>query len=650
MSVQFGKCNFDGKPVDPQDVDEVRPVLAPYGPDGEGYICKDNFAVLYRAFHTTKESRLEVQPYVSDSGFVLTWDGRLDNREELIAEMSSDAFRESTDLEIVAAGYQRWGTNAFAKLIGDWALSIWNPKDRSLMLAKDFVGTRHLYYTVEKNEVTWCSILDPLVLFGSRPFRLEQEYIAGWITFFPAPHLTPYVGIHSVPPSCFVSFRTTQQTTVKYWDFDPAKRIRYRSDSEYEEHFRSAFQNAVRRRLRSDAPVVAELSGGMDSSTVVCTADKLLAHGAAETPRLSTVSYYDDSEPAWDERPYFSRIEEQRGRVGCHIDASNHELFPADERSFRATPGSGGCASAAARKLAEYLLEEGGHVVISGTGGDEIMGGVPTPIPELENLLATVRFRVLAHRLKVWALHRRVPWFRLFAQTVNGFLPVNRTHAARRLHGIEWLNRSFADRNKVALQGYVERLQVFGPLPSFQENISALNVLQRQLGCQVLAQSPLYEKRYPYLDRCLMEFMFAIPREQVVRPGQRRSLMRRAMSGLVPAEILNRRRKAFVLRAYLDAIVSQRNRLMSVCDRMVSGSFDIVDAQNFRLAIERAPNDPNFPLVALLRTLNIEFWLRSICEAGVLSESDANTAEGESASGRLLLSERSSLQHERSAS
>ena len=126
--------------------------------------------------------------------------------------------------------------------------------------------------------------------------------------------------------------------------------------------------------------------------------------------------------------------------------------------------------------------------------------------------------------------------------------------------------------------------------------------------------------------------------------------MRRAMSGLVPAEILNRRRKAFVVRAYLDGIVSQRNRLMSVCDRMVSGSFDIIDAQNFRLAIERAPTDPNFPLVALLRTLNIEFWLRSICEAGVLSKSDANTAEDDSASGRLFLSERSSLQHERSAS
>ena len=94
MSVQFGKCNFDGKPVDPRGLDEVRPVLAPYGPDGEGYICKDNFGILYRAFHTTKESRREQQPYILASGAVLTWDGRLDNREELIGQLAGELSRD----------------------------------------------------------------------------------------------------------------------------------------------------------------------------------------------------------------------------------------------------------------------------------------------------------------------------------------------------------------------------------------------------------------------------------------------------------------------------------------------------------------------------------------------------------------------------
>ena len=145
MSVQFGECNFDDKVVDPRDLEEIRPALAPYAPDGEGYICKDNVGIVYRAFDTTTESHHETQPHVSMSGFVLTWDGRLDNREELISEMASKVSRESTDVEIVAAAYGRWRNNAFARLIGDWAASIWDPNDHSLVLAKDFLGTRQLY-------------------------------------------------------------------------------------------------------------------------------------------------------------------------------------------------------------------------------------------------------------------------------------------------------------------------------------------------------------------------------------------------------------------------------------------------------------------------------------------------------------------------
>jgi asparagine synthase (glutamine-hydrolysing) len=186
MSVQFGRCNFDGKPITPVDLEEVRPVLAPYGPDGEGYICQDHIGVLYRAFHTTKESRNEVQPYTSTSGAVITWDGRLDNREELIGLLNQGSLVTSTDLEIVAAGYEQWGTGSFARLIGDWALSIWDARNRCLILAKDFIGTRQLYYSVGRDHVTWCTILDPLVLFAGHSFKLQREYLAGWLAWFPS--------------------------------------------------------------------------------------------------------------------------------------------------------------------------------------------------------------------------------------------------------------------------------------------------------------------------------------------------------------------------------------------------------------------------------------------------------------------------------
>jgi asparagine synthase (glutamine-hydrolysing) len=617
MSIQFGKCNLDGKPVDPKDLDQVRPMLAAYGPDGEGCICRDNFGILYRAFHTTKESRNEVQPCVSASGAVITWDGRLDNREDIIGQLHGDIAPASTDVDIVAAAYDQHGIGSLARLIGDWALSIWNPKDQSIILANDLVGTRHLYYSIENDQVTWCTILDPLVLFAGHSFRLEEEYIAGWLSSFPAPHLTPYVGIHSVPPSCFVRMGKGTHSVNKHWDFDPAKRIRYRDDAEYEDHFRVVFAQSVRRRLRSDHPVLAELSGGMDSSSIVCMGDALLSDGMAETPRLDTISYYDDSEPGWNERPYFSKVEEKRGKTGCHIDASSHELFLVGDWQFLATPASGSHTAGPTRMFEECMLARGSRTVLSGTGGDEVMGGVPTPIPELEDLLASARFGRLAHRLKLWSLDKRVPWFHLLAETIGAFLPPGWTRARTHRQPAPWLNQSFANRNRVVLQGYDGRSKLFGPLPSLQENLSALNALQRQFGCEPARKGTLYEKRYPYLDRDLMEFIYAIPREQIVRPGQRRSLMRRSLAGLVPEEILNRKRKAFVVRAHIDAISKQWAGVMEICDEMASSSLNIVDANRFREALQLGLHDPHFPVVSVLRTLNIELWLRNIREHGI---------------------------------
>src|SRR5256886_1597673 len=235
MSVQFGKWNFDGQPVAPEYVKRVSATLAPYGPDSEEHYSKDGVSILYRAFHTTKESHLEILPHISPSGAVITWDGRLDNRKELISELRNSLMADHTDVALVAAAYERWDENCFGKLLGDWALSIWNPKERSLLLAKDPIGTRHLYYWIGSEQITWSTILDPIVRFAGKNFDLDKEYVAGWLSsvMYPAVHLTPCVGIYSVPPSSHVLLRPGKHIVSKYWDFDPDKRIRYRLDAEY---------------------------------------------------------------------------------------------------------------------------------------------------------------------------------------------------------------------------------------------------------------------------------------------------------------------------------------------------------------------------------------------------------------------------------
>jgi asparagine synthase (glutamine-hydrolysing) len=618
MSVQFGIWNFEGQPPAPNYIEKVSAALAPYGPDSNESYSKDGVRILYRAFHTTKESRREKQPHLSSTGVVITWDGRLDNRLDLISELRDSATVNSTDAAIVAAAYEKWGANCLAKLIGDWALSICNPRERFVLLAKDAIGTKHLYYSFDDRQLTWSTLLDPIVRFAGKTFALNEEYIAGWFSMFPAVHLTPCIGIHSVPPSSSVLLRPGKHTISKYWDFDPSKTIRYRNDAEYEEHFRSVFATAVQRKLRSDRPVLAELSGGRDSSSIVCMADTVLGRGTAETPRLDTISYYDDSEPNWNERPYFTKVEEKRGHTGWHVNvgAQDPEKIPTPEPlaesahgRFVPTPGYDGRTSPQIRLC---LASQRNRVVLSGIGGDEVMGGVPTAVPELENLLARAQFAALAHQLKVWALEKRKPWFHLFWEAARGFFPPALVGVPKYMRPAPWLQSRFVRRYRAALTGYPSRTKLFGPPPSFQENVGTLDALRRQLARTALPFEPPYEKRYPYLDRDLLEFMFAIPREQLVCPTQRRSLMRRALVSIVPDEILNRKTKAFVVRSPMIAISNDWANLMGMTQNMLSSSLGIVDSDRVSEVLQKVRRGEEVPMIALRRTLCLEEWLKDL--------------------------------------
>jgi asparagine synthase (glutamine-hydrolysing) len=616
VSVQFGRWNFDGKPISSEYMERVSTLLRPYAPDGITVHEKENVRLVLGAFHTTKESRSESQPYLSCSGAVLTWDGRLDNRSELIGYLHDVVNPGSTDVAIVAAAYDRWGINCFARFLGDWALSVWDENDHSLILAKDLVGTRHLYYLLARNEITWATILDPLLLFAGQSLALNEEYIAGWLSFFPAAHLTPYVAIHSVPQCSFFRLKRGKQTVQRYWEFNPGKTIRYRSDEEYEKHFRTVFADAVARRLRSDSPVLAELSGGMDSSAVVCMADAVMNEGRSETSRLDTLSYYDDSEPNWNERPYFTAVENKRNRIGFHIDVSSErDIIPEYETDRVAPAPDARKLNVSGKQLRACLNEHRNRVLLSGIGGDEVLGGVPTPIPELADCMARAHFKTLAHQMITWALVKRDPLLHLLAATIRAFLPVSIAGVPTHRRPAPWVESKFARRYRAVLAGYQARLRIFGPLPSFQENLVTLGALCRQLSCSTLSRDPLYERSYPYLDRDLLEFLFAIPREQLVRPHQRRSLMRRALVGIVPDQILNRKRKAFVARGPLVALCKEWPAIVALTQSMVSSSLGFINGKDFVQSMQNAHNGEDVSVIALIRTLQIELWLRHLSQS-----------------------------------
>lgn len=246
------------------------------------------------------------------------------------------------------------------------------------------------------------------------------------------------------------------------------------------------------------------------------------------------------------------------------------------------------------------------------------MGGVPTPSPELRDLLVTAQYTVLAHKLKVWALETRKPWIHLLWDASSGFFPPALL-CKKVMQTAPWFRRDFIARHSGALNGYPSRIRVFGPLPSLQENLLTLDALRRQLAHTTWACEPPFEKCYPYLDRDLLAFLFAMPREQLVRPKQRRSLMRRALAGIVPEVILNRPTKGFVARAFRVAIQNDWTELQRLTDNMLSASLGYVTTERVLAALCKARSGTPVNIIALKRTIFIEYWLRTLRTFGVVN-------------------------------
>src|SRR5579884_354158 len=216
MSVIAGIWHIDGDPIDRCFLSNISQRAREYGPDSEEIRSEKDLGMLYRAFHTTQESRQESQPYESAGGYVVLWDGRLDNREELISQLADQLRSDRTDVAIVGAAFDRWGTGTFSKLTGDWAIAIWNPRRRELLLARDYIGVKHLFFYHTRSKVVWSNYLSALALSGER-FTLCAEYMAGYLAFYPDSHLTPYSEIQAVPPGSFVRIQTHDVRTSHYW-------------------------------------------------------------------------------------------------------------------------------------------------------------------------------------------------------------------------------------------------------------------------------------------------------------------------------------------------------------------------------------------------------------------------------------------------
>ena len=604
MRAHFGIWNFDGRPVDEVQLARARTILESLSTFPIRMLKRGDLAILDANGNGGRIAD-EVDGTVAGGADLVFWNGRLDNCREL-ETIVADPFHHATDAKLIQKGFDRLGTGIIPRIVGDWAVSIVRQAQSELILAKDFAGTRPLFYRVQGSCVAWSSFLEPLVLSEGGLLPFCEQFLAAWISSFPQPASTPYRGVFSVPPCSIVRIRPNRVVSQRYWSLEHSGTIRYRTDKQYEEHFLSVFRESVRRRLGSPAPILAELSGGMDSSSIVCMCDEL------RDGYVDTVTYFDSLEPGWDEIPFAETVEVKRKKVGHHID-----IGPSVKIRELPTPGvppvvppSLYFRTPAAVEFDRIVAHRGYRAIISGIGGDEMLGGIPTPIPELADLLVRLKVFPFVRQSFRWALARKKSIFALWQSLLGSFLPPGETAAGSLADAAVWLKPEFRARNREQMAFPQARFRMFGPLPSRQANAAALEILTRQISCVSSSGPYALEWHYPFLDRDLVEFCASIPREQLVRPGQRRSLMRRALRGIVPQKILQRKRKAYVSRGLVSMLAAHWQNLRK--DSLCLEAMNIVDAQSLYRSIEQASHGKDIPVLPLLKTLALEYWMRDL--------------------------------------
>lgn len=620
MSVQAGVWRFNDGTISDFPLRTIGHLAAEFGPDGKSINASTRVAMLYMPFYTNRESRMERQPCTTTSGRHITWDGRLDNRDDLAGQLRESLIDDRSDLSLVCAAIEQWGNEAFSKFRGDWALVVWDPRTEELTLARDYIGVRPLFYWLSPEMMIWSSHLEGLVSCGSG-FGLSHEYVAGYLTMWPQPHLTPYRDIQAVPPGHFIQVRDGRAHRYIYWKFDPYSHIRYRTDAEYEEHFRHLFRQSIQRRLRTDSPCLAELSGGFDSSSIVCMADKIRHSHDGVTP-LDTFSYYDPQEPDDDDFAYFPRVEESRGRSGHHLKLeSSGDTFSCVRPDFFAAPSFGGrreidCA------LKQLITKCDYRVILSGTGGDELLGQALDPRVQLSDLLVTGQLAALRKQLGAWSVLMRRPWIHLLNDALVMCLPtLVRVLISRASQRGPWVNARFATTHKLSAHLLTASAGDWRWLPSRRDWLQTLLTLSGQLNC---VAPGLAERRYPYLDQDLVEFLSHIPTDQLVRPGERRSLMCRALKDLLPREIAHRRTKSAEGRCYALTLSKhwREIEILLAAPRVVELGF--IEADEFRKSLAAMKSGQLSPYyVLVLRALLLETWLREVEGRGFISLCDS---------------------------
>ncbi len=616
MSVQTGMLAFDGRKIREEDLDFLLFELDQRGPDSCSVYADGPLGMGFRGLFITDEDYYGDQPRISPAGIVVTFDGRLDQRDELARRIGLTEFNRVSDAQLVLTAYEKLGEDAFESIIGEYALALWDKKQGHLFLVRSLCGTRPLFYVIENSFLVWSSELDDLIVKTGIEPVVNDDYAIGFIYYQPDIDLSPFRNVSVVVPGTHIKVKLSGEIgpAVSTWHPDRITTLQLRSDSEYEEACREQIRNAVNDRLRAKGPIWCELSGGLDSSTIFLMADRILRDKGCGPEQLTSVSYTFEDSHDCDESFFIQVVESARGRQGVHIsEAAQAMTLGLNDISFSGSPSTSHLTPGTRETILNFMRRQGARVLLNGVGGDELFCSGDSGSPEIADCLAEGRFLTALKLVRDWSQCSGSPLWRVLM--VEGLSPLMiglpildwkpsdikelctwSTPQAR-----SWINRRNY-RLGLKVEGGVQpasrRIRLFS-IRSFRALLSS-GYFRRTDGIYV---------SHPYAHQRLIEFILSLPMNQLAQPGRDRWLMRRAMNGILPERIRTRRSKGTFDEALCRALMREQHMLtepLLVCQR------EYVNARRLSAAVDEMLLGKVRQIASFIHVISIERWLRSL--------------------------------------
>lgn len=559
------------------------------GPDDEGVWQNGRAALAHARLAIIDLSAGGHQPMHDVSGrYTIVFNGEIYNYKSMRAELADYPFKTQCDTEVILAAYARWGVEAFKKMNGMFAFALWDARERELILVRDRLGKKPLYWSLVGDTLVFGSELKALLAHPATPRTLDHRSLAQYLAreYVPTPR-TIYEGIQKLPPGNILRFKDGATRTLPFWN--PATEVATLDEAGALARFDALLEHATSERMVSDVPLGIFLSGGIDSSTVAYYATK----ASAQKVKTFSIGF---SEKSFDESP-------QARLVAAHLGTEHYEQILSGKDALALVQDIPQVfdepvadASVLPTLLLSRFTREHVTVALGGDGADELLLGYPTFQAEhYARLYARVPEAVRA------LLRKGVDLLPASAGYMGlDFKAHKFTHdfaADPMLRHLQWLG-SFKESELGTLlspavvkdaSGIHEELiaQWRQECPQL-EGLNALSHLYMRtyLMDQVLVKVDRASMRYalevraPFLSHDIVEFLLSLPPDMKYRNGRGKYLLHALMRGRLPDEIIDRPKKGFAapvaewLRSELRGLVTD---VLSADNTQKSGLFQTAE-------------------------------------------------------------------------